>query len=83
MTETDKPGGHRGSKKLAEILSLPASVNFNPQQALDSAKKFNFSDVMIIGYEDGDLVIRSSRLSRAEALWLLECAKLHAMDTGD
>jgi len=80
---TDKPDTHRGSKKLADVLVLPGSTSYTPVQALDSAKKFNFSDVMIIGYEDGDLIIRSSRLSRAEALWMLECAKIHAMDTGD
>jgi hypothetical protein len=77
----NKKDTDRGSKALAEIISLPASVNYNPQQALASLEGFGdrLTDVMVIGYVDGDLVCRSSRLSRAEALWLLEHAKDWAM----
>lgn len=63
------------------IVALPASVNFTPEQALQSAMQFeNLQDVLIVGYDaDGDLLVRSSRMSRAEALFLLEKAKEWAM----
>lgn len=78
----DKPDGPRGSKQLAEITKLPPTANYNVEQALDSMKGYGdrLSDVVIIGYVDGELVVRSSRLSRAEALWIIEFAKLHAMN---
>ena len=66
------------------IVALPASVNFTPEQALQSAMQFeNLQDVLIVGYDaDGDLLVRSSRMSRADALFLLEKAKEWAMGGG-
>jgi hypothetical protein len=41
------------------------------EQALQDALHIGMTDVMIIGYDtDGDLVIRSSRLTCAEAAFL-------------
>ncbi len=62
------------------VIALPASTAFSPEQALLSALEFtrkdNLTDVMVIGYDaDGVLIIRSSRLSRADALFMLEKAK--------
>ena len=51
------------------IINLPASENFSPAQALDSAKKISLEDVLIIGYDkEGELVVRSSRMTRKDAL---------------
>ena len=63
------------------IVALPASVNFTPEQALQSAMQFkSLQDVLIVGYDaDGDLLVRSSRMSRADAVFLLEKAKEWAM----
>lgn len=67
---------------LDKIIEFPASTSFNPEQAMDSMKRMEPTDVLIIGYCDsgcGDgrskLVHRSSRMTRAEALFLLENAK--------
>ena len=62
------------------VISMPASTSFTPEQALESAKSNNLSDVLIIGYDaDGDLFVRSSRLTRAEALFLLEKGRDYVM----
>lgn len=62
------------------VIALPASTAFSPEQALQSALEFtrtdNITDVLVIGYDnDGVLIIRSSRMSRADALFMLEKAK--------
>jgi L-ascorbate metabolism protein UlaG (beta-lactamase superfamily) len=63
-----------------QISYLPATTTMTPEQALDSAKRLEYKDVLIIGYDDdGELLIRSSRMSRSDALWLLESAKLRTM----
>jgi L-ascorbate metabolism protein UlaG (beta-lactamase superfamily) len=65
------------SKKIA---FLPASSTMTAEQALDSMKHLEPKDVVVIAYdEDGDLLIRSSRLVRRDALWMLEVAKIHIM----
>lgn len=39
------------------------------------------ADVLVIGYDrDGDLVIRSSRMDRKDALWLCEMARAWALN---
>ena len=63
-----------------KIIALPASVNYTPEQALlsalDLARDDNLTDVLIIGYDaDGMLVVRSSKMTRAEGLFMLEKAK--------
>ena len=67
------------------VIALPASSNFQPDQALKSAMDMGerVTDVLIIGYDaDSDLFVRSSHMSRAEALFLLEKAKEWAMYGG-
>lgn len=66
---------------MNKVLSLPATTTFTPEQALNSALSLDMQDVLIIGYDqDGELVIRSSRMNRMDALWLLEKAKSWALD---
>jgi hypothetical protein len=63
------------------VIALPASTNFKPHQALESALQFeNLTDVLIVGYVDGGLFTRSSHMTRAEALFLLEKARDWVMD---
>lgn len=66
------------------ITSLPASPTFNPRQALLSAMEFadndNLQDVLIVGYDaDGELLIRSSRMDRKDALWMAEMLRNWAL----
>ena len=67
------------------ITTLPASTTFTPKQALLSAMEFvendNLQDVLIIGYDgDGELIIRSSRMDRKDALWLSELLRNWALN---
>jgi hypothetical protein len=70
-----------------KVIALPASTNYTPEQALLSALEFcrddNLTDVLVIGYDaDGGLVVRSSKMTRAEGLFMAEKARMWAI-TGD
>jgi hypothetical protein len=59
-----------------KVIDLPASVNYTPEQALHSALKAGLTDVMVLGYdEDGELFVRSSKMNRAEGLFMTEKAR--------
>ena len=69
------------------ITSLPATTTFTPRQALLSAMEFvdnyNLQDVLIVGYDGtGELVVRSSRMDRKDALWLSEMLRDWALKGG-
>jgi hypothetical protein len=54
-----------------KVFRMPASTTYTAEQALHSALNDDLDDVLIAGYDkDGDLIVRSSRLTRAEALFL-------------
>ena len=57
---------------------VTGSVSLTPEMALNDAQNFDLSDVIVVGYEDGDLVVRSSHMSRAEAVYMLLEAVDHA-----
>lgn len=66
------------------VIALPASESFTPEQALLSMLEFvraeNLADVLVIGYDaDGELIIRSSKMSRCDAVFMLEKAKQWAL----
>lgn len=63
---------------MGNVTGMPPSTSYTPEQALDSAKQLAPTDVLVIGYDaDGDLLIRSSRMDRKDALWLLKVAERH------
>lgn len=56
---------------MAPVYKLPASPFYNPEQALNSAINEDLDHVLIAGYkENGELFIRSSSMTCAEALFL-------------
>ena len=66
-----------------KVVELPASVNYTPEQALQSALKADLTDVMIIGYDkDNDLFVRSSKMTRAEGLFMVKKAEEWTMYGG-
>lgn len=70
-----------------KVIALPASVNYTPEQALKSALDMctngRLTDVMVIGYdEDGDLIVRSSKMTRAEGLFMTKKAEEWTMYGG-
>ena len=68
----------------SQVTNLPASTSFTAKQALEHAlQSADLDDVLIIGYDkDGVLFVRSSKLTRAEAVFLLEKGKLWALNVG-
>lgn len=73
--------------KNQNVISLPASVNYTAEQALKSALDYcqegELTDVMIIAYDaDGDLFVRSSKMTRADGLFMVEKAREWTMHGG-
>lgn len=61
-------------------LGIGAHDRMSVEQVINSAAGMDLSDVMILGYDkDNELVVRSSEMDRANALWMIEKAKLHAL----
>lgn len=67
------------------VIALPASTNFKPEQALKSAQDMSgtLTDVLVIGYVDGELFIRSSHMTCADALFLVKKAEAWALSGGN
>ena len=65
------------------VISLPASENYTAEQALQSALQMELTDVMVIGYDfEGKLFIRSSKMTRAEGLFMVKKAEEWSMYGG-
>lgn len=65
---------------MSNVSQMPASENFTPELALKSALTIGLSDVLILGYDEaGHMIVRSSRMTRAEALFMLEKGKDRCM----
>lgn len=65
------------------VLTLPAHDNMTIEQCLALSERESTEDgwqgVMVLAYDrDGDLVVRSSHMSRKDALWMLMAAVDHA-----
>ena len=66
------------------VISLPASTNYTAEQALQSALQMELTEVMISAYDcEGELFVRSSKMTRAEGLFMAEKAKQWAMTGGE
>ena len=67
----------------ADVIALPASTTFQPEQALKSALDLGLTDALVVGYDaEGALCIRSSQMTRAEALFMAEQARDWALRGG-
>lgn len=65
---------------MNNVAYLPASRTMTAEQAINSALGLDFSEVIIIGFDsEGDFLVRSSRMTNADALWLAELLKKYAM----
>ena len=76
-----------GEKTMTNLIRLPPTTTMTAEQALESAlvdaQSKHLADVLIIGYdEDGDLFIRSSRLTCAQAFFLASKAARWAQEGG-
>ena len=59
---------------MSELTNLPPHTRMSPEECLGLCARLaeEYQDVLVIGYDaDGDLMIRSSAMSRKDALWML------------
>lgn len=66
-----------------KVISLPAHTNMTVEQCLHLSTRESgadgWQDVMVLAYDEEEkLVVRSSHMSRKDALWLLMAAVDHA-----
>lgn len=66
------------------LVALPGRSDFTVEEALGQVlnehRECPMQDVVIVGFDaDGEVVIRSSATTRADANYLIDCAKMHAM----
>ena len=62
------------------VAKLPAATTYTVEQALNDAKQMGLEDVLILGYDvDGALVVRSSRMTREQAMFLIKLGELHTL----
>lgn len=58
-------------------------TDMTPEQALASASTefYNWEKVIVCGFvkEHGNLIVRTSHMSRADALWIAEHLRQHAL----
>lgn len=72
------------SGNYPNVFGLPPSTTFTVAQALESALSLDLREVLVIGVDnDGHLAVRSSRMDRRDALWLLEMAKDYTRTPSD
>jgi len=65
------------------VIALPASVNYTAEQALNSALMKELTDVLVLGYDSaGVLIVRSSKMTRAEVLFMTKKAEQWVMEGG-
>lgn len=75
-------------KQPSNIELVPSRDDFTPEEALgyciNENRRFPYKRVIVVAIDcDNDVVIRSSDMSRAEANWLVDMVKLHALDLLD
>jgi len=69
---------------MENVTSLPATEKMTTLQALISALDYErmegLEEVLIIGFDkDRELFVRSSGMTRRDALWLTEIMRIHAL----
>lgn len=55
--------------------------NMSPEQVLRSSIDEGLNDVIVVGYNsEGEIFVRSSKMSRQEALWIVEQLRIYVLD---
>jgi hypothetical protein len=67
---------------MSEVIDLGPHDNMTPEQALAVASREEWEGVIVLGYQpDSDaLILRSSHMTREQALWIVEHARLRVLD---
>lgn len=66
----------------AKVVELGPHTKMTPEQALAFSAREDWESVVIVGFHtgSGQLVVRSSVLSREACLWIAEHLKMHVLD---
>ncbi len=67
---------------MNSVIEFGPHTKMTPQEALALCQREDWDSIIIAGYEgpEKDFIVRSSALSREEALWLAEHLRLHALN---
>lgn len=68
---------------MTKIHQLNNKTKMSPIEALAMASREEWSDIIIIGYQNDEFVIKSSAMTRKDALWLAKQAELNILDILD
>lgn len=69
---------------MSNVVHLPSSAAFTVEQALDNSKTKDLKEVVVLGIDqNGDLFMNTSRMSRKDALWIMEIARLWTLQGRD
>jgi hypothetical protein len=66
---------------VADVIQLNPHTNMTVEECLEYCRleQDDYQDVMVLSYnQDNELVVRSSHMSRKDALWMLMAAVDHA-----
>lgn len=69
---------------MDNVYTFPATEDMTVRQALISAfdllRDNDLDEVIVVGHDScGKLIVRSSKMTRRDALWLAEQLKMHAL----
>lgn len=72
-------------RKKADVIELVAHPRMSNEQALAYAARLDWESVMILGYSKAnpEFITFTGAMTREEALWLVEHAKLHVLNRLD
>jgi len=64
------------------IIELGPHDRMTPEEVLSQVGREAWDRVIVVGYHKDDdvFVVRSSEMSRQDALWIAEHLRLHALD---
>ena len=75
MTVKAKTGTGDG----ATVTMIPPRGTWSPRQVLDYARQMELGEVIVVGWGERGLAVHASATTRAQALWLLEQARLEVL----
>ena len=61
------------------VIELDAHENMTPKEALAKASREQWDDLIVVGYQHGELYVRSSKMTRRDALWIAQHLILHVL----
>jgi len=65
---------------MGDVIGLDLHERMTPKEATGAAARQEWEKVMVLGWQDGRLVVVPSAMTREEALFLLEHAKLYVLE---